>query len=427
MEQAPTTVSTPKLSLSESRELFRNVLDMQVADPNDQDVRIAGFADCVRANLGRPTPVGEFFDELLEKRQDFSPSHLFTRTLRGAQSKLYPHFPGYPQEAITGDYWQQGMDWIFADDFRAGSFVIDVWTRPLQSNISPRYKSLKAFISFVQEYGRLRGPLRILDIGCSQNAGLNHLASGLPFDVPSVIRPRSLEDKPSLEHSAALGGLLGRHVQLDLGVGIDLTRPEDSRPWAWSCSHNPTELLDPERVEMFNTLIMANFKNVKFFRGDATDFDHDRFERQFSGQTRFDIVNISTMLYQLTEPERQAVYKMAERYAEDFIVVQDFVKIDPSKPRQLQFRANWREEPYAYRTVVRDARDGNKRWHDMFGWRSGRCRAMQAGLGRIAVTPGSTRSMWSALDTLAQQTDQCARGRYNGVRGAAVGSATVQP
>lgn len=376
---------------------FKDVLESQKRNPPAHDERIAAFAEAIADGLNTPGEIHDFFDELFTIRQDIGSSHLATKTLRAAQKQLFRVHPEYPRAFLTPDVWRNALDWIFDDPYRAGEFTVDIWARPLQSNVSDRYKGLKAFGALAQRLGRL-GTFSVLDIGCSQNAGLNHLASGVGFGMPAVVRPGSPKHKPSLKHTAAMHQMLTSDVPLEHGVGIDMYHPSDSRSWAWSCSHYPSELLDEERVALFDALINAEYDNVEFFQGNFADFDHGRFEQQYPKQ-KFGVVNFSTVLYQADQTDRETMLANASRYAEEFVVVQDFLRVDSDNPHNLIFRDNWQDDLFPYQTVARDMREDNGRWHEIFKWRDGRCRELAIGMGRIAVGSGYRASIWSALDT----------------------------
>ena len=341
----------------------------------------------------------DFFGELLSIRHDIGSSHLATKTLRAAQKQLYGHHPDYPRGFLTAGQWQEGLDWIFDDHDRAGDFTVDIWARPLQSNVSDRYKSLKAFGAIARNFGRV-GIFSVMDVGCSQNAGLNHLASGVSFGMPSVIRPESQAHQPSLRHTAAFHRALAEELPLGHSVGIDTYDPLDARSWAWSCSFYPSELLNEERVALFDALIRAKYDAVDFFQGNFADFDTARFAH-LHGKQDFNIVNFSTVLYQADEADRSAMLTAASNYAQEFVVVQDFLQIDPDNPTKLQFRENWQDDPFPYRFVVRDMHEDTGAWHEVFKWRDGRCRELAIGMGRIAVGEGYKASVWAGLDTLA--------------------------
>lgn len=369
---------------------FKKVLASQSEQPPRADARIAAYASALQAGLERPGMVRDFFVELLNIKPNLGASHLATKTLRAAQRQLYGSQPDYPQAYLTPQKWTEGLDWIFDDPDRAGMFTVDIWARPLQSNVSDRYKSVKALGVLARQLGRME-TFDVMDIGCSQNAGLNHLASGIGFGLPLLVRPGSREHEPSLEHTAVFHDVLNTPLELAPSLGVDVYDPRESREWAWSCSHYPSELLDEQRVELFNALINAGYDNVGFFKGNFAEFDTAAFHAKHHGRT-FGIVNFSTVLYQADELERAAMLEQAETFATEFIVVQDFLKIDPHDPRKLLFRDNWQDEQFPYRTVVRDMREGSKHWHELFNWRDGRCQELAIGLGLRSIrSPGVSK------------------------------------
>jgi hypothetical protein len=390
---------------------FKDVLRDWTCQPPSQDMRIAAFADAVLQSLEEQTKLRAFFEELLSLR-DMGSSNLATKTLRAAQRQLYGYFPKeegeYPRAFYTAGQWRKGFEWILAEEgsMRDETFFTDIWTRPLQSNVSERYQGLKAFTVLARKLGRL-STFSVMDIGCSQNAGLNHLASGFGFPPPNFLRPARGSRTPSLSLTAAFHEALNTPLPMDYGLGIDMYSPDDSREWAWACSHYPSELLDEARVERFESLINAQYRNVGFFQANFANFEPRREEFQHShGHRDFDIVHFSTALYQADEADRQTMLAEAGRYAREFIVVQDFLEVDQGEPAKLRFRDNWKEAEYPYRTVVRDMHSDSDRWHEIFLWEDGRVRQLTMGTGRIAIKGAWGRhgdaSLWIPLDTMAQ-------------------------
>ncbi|HSX33373.1 MAG TPA: class I SAM-dependent methyltransferase [Candidatus Saccharimonadales bacterium] len=379
-----------------------------VAHPPQGDVYLRAYAQATLDDFAQAGPTYEFVRLWLSVHHHVSSSHAITQLQRGKQRQFLEAFPQeYPREFVDPKMWRKADESIFSDTedafSRYGQFVIDVWSRPLQSNKSERYKSLKAFAVLARELGRLSS-FTVLDIGCSQNAGLNHMASGIGFESPTVIHPGSHDRQPNLDYTAAFSRVLQTELPLDLGVGIDLTGPEDSHPWAMACSHYPSELLNEERVGLFRALVMADYPNVGFVRGDATDFDHSALERAYPGRDQFDIVFLSTMLYQLDDEERAAATAFAESKARQFVVAQDFAIPDPDNPEALVIRDNWHGQRDTYNLLYKDMHASHRRWQTGFTWEDGRCRVMTPGLGRIAVG-GLTTSVESALCYFIQPDD----------------------
>lgn len=362
---------------------FGQILQKQIDEPGCGDERIGAYAAALQHGLAEPGPLGDFLQQLLHERAGMGASHLFTQILRATQNQLYNHYPSYPEAFLDEQQWADAFDWILSDPGRINQFTQDIQTRPLQSNVPERYKGLKAFIVLARKIGRI-STCSVLDIGCSQNAGLKQITSGLPFEPPQVVVQEGQGYAADTGLSTGFQKIINAPLELKTGVGVDLHHPEAARSWAWSCSFNPSKLLDPQYVAIFKALITTDYPNIHFFKGDFSDFDHAAFADAFP-KTSFDIVHISTTLYQLNQHQRKAILKNAYQYANQFIVVQDFLRIDPTDPTQLQFRNDWQDEPFPYRTVACDVRDPSGAWHDIFWWTDGRCSKILARVGHAAT------------------------------------------
>ena len=388
----------------------------------------------VRWAIDEPGPIRDFIYWTLDQRPKFGASYLVNKTRSALQDHLYfpEDRPGdaaeperhriiiagrdgkplqYPHDFCDPAAWIQAFEQLTDESSASQSveasseFLIDVWTRPLSSNVSERYKGLCAFATLAHDLGRL-GVFSVMDVGCSQNAGLNHLSTGAPFEPPVVIRPGSASGKPSIRHTKAFAELLTNDTPFGYGIGIDVYDPKESRSWARSCSHYPSELLNRDRVAFYDNLIMREPDNVWFYRAEFDTFDYDTFAAKQAERgrdnTQYNIVNFSTVLYQASNAEREKMLAHARHIAKEFIVVQDFASINPEQPSQLLFRDNWQDSPFPYRTLIWDMREENPIWHDVFRWRDGRCREMTLGMGRVALENGIASSLWTPLDKRAQ-------------------------
>lgn len=401
---------------------LQDALDSQIENPPQGDEYIRAYAIAVRAALTHDNPISEFIHETMRRRPQFEGSYLINKLRSALQNQLYvPSEHGahveparhrillhndnkplrYPQDFTEPEIWMRAFEEVLADPDAFREFVVHAWGFSLASNVSERYKGVKLFGNVAIELGRL-DEITMADIGCSQQAGGNHLMSGMSFERVSVWPHGNAASFPAPGLTRAVNSYMDRPTPFRHITGIDVFDPVETRSWARACSHYPSELLDTKRVERYDKYTLDTQKNVHFYRSNFAEFEYKKFkleqEREDKPST-FKIVNFTTMLYQATPEERDRMLQYAALMAEEFIVVQDFVGIDPNDPAKLIFRENWQDDPFPYRTLVMDMREDPPRWHEAFRWRDGRCREMTVGMGRIALQGGGKAALWTPLYT----------------------------
>jgi hypothetical protein len=413
-EQRETAVEPVEFRLQK----INQVLHAQIERPPQADPYIRAYALSVQSTLEFDGPIKEFICETLERWPDLEGSYLVNKMRSALQDHLYfPEArPGaeneplrhriivqqhgralrYPHDYSSPEAWSMAFEAVLSDPDVFGEFLMDVWTRALASNVSERYKALKALGTLARGAGRI-DTLKFFDVGPSQHAGANHIASGLPFERVTVFKPNT-NQALNIPGTQLFAHAMNVNLPVEIAMGVDMYYPIESRSWARSCSHYPSELLDKDRVALYDTLIMQDQPNVLFYKADFTEFDHEAFARHERAEGRadqkYDIVNFSTVLYQSTPEEREKMLGHATRIAQEFIVMQDFAAIDPNDPSKLIFRTNWQDDPFPYRTFVMDMREDPPIWHEIFRWRDGRCREMVMGMGARALTHGLRTALW---------------------------------
>lgn len=395
---------------------FTEVLDGWQEKPPRNDVYIAAYAQALKGELTQDSPLGQFLHELLAAR-NIGSTTLATKVLRAAQRQILfngwdAHEGEYPRSFHTPEQWRKAFDWIFAEQggIQEEQFFIDVWARPLQSNVFERYMAFKAFVTGARHLGRLSTRVTMGDMGTSQMAGPNYLASGLAFPPPNFIMPGSTTHTPHIARTAAFHDLISEPLGDFEAIGFDMFALEDGWEWAWSCSHYPQELEDETRVERVRALMGEIYPNVSFFQADLTSFEPKWLEYQAKHKGRkFNVTHFSNVLEQLQPGEQEAMLDQAASLTEDFIMANGFLMLDPDDPRRLLPRDNWfgDKEEFPYQTFVRDVKSGDERWHPIFKWKDARMGQVTLGQGRVAILgAGGTilrrQSLWMPLDEIAR-------------------------
>jgi hypothetical protein len=398
---------------------FREVIGEWQEKPPRNDLYIAAYAQALHQELDSGSPIGTFLHDLLEARSIGSTT-LATKVLRATQRQIL--FGGwdtqegeYPRSFHTPEQWQKAFDWLFAEDgsIREEQFFIDVWARPLQSNVFERYMAFKAFVVGARRLGRLSTKITMGDMGTSQMAGPNYLASGLAFPPPNFVMPGSSIHTPHIAHTAAFHDMLNEPLGDFEAVGFDMFALEDGWQWAWSCSHYPQELEDETRVERVRALMGEMYPNVSFFQADLTSFEAKRAAyHQVHGSRTFNVTHFSNVLEQLQPGEQDAMLAEATSLTEDFVMVNGFLQLNPNDQRQLLPRDNWfgDKEAYPYQSFVRDVKSGDERWHPIFKWKDARMSEVTMGTGRIAILGAGgavlkRASLWESLNETGQEQE----------------------
>ena len=372
---------------------FRHVIREWQETPPSKDPYIAAYALAVEESLDAKDKLHDFITELLDA-QDMGSTTLATKILRATQRQIL--FGGwddtegeYPRSFHTPDQWHKAFDWVLAEEGseRDEQFFSDVWSRTLQSNVPERYMAVKAFIVLARKMGRL-GTVRMLDIGTSQMAGINLMASGLAFPATNYMQGAPIADTLDLQRTATMHHIINAELGDFSAVGADKYSLKDGWEWAWACSHYPHELEDEARVERVRSLMGELYPNVRFFQANFTDLEPRRDElRQQHGTEKFTITHWSNVLEQLNQNDRDDMIAEAAPLTEEFMVVNGFLKLDPRNHRRLLPLDDWfaQNVPYPYKTFVRDMKAGDERWRPVFEWSNARMHRVTMGYGRIAL------------------------------------------
>lgn len=207
--------------------------------------------------------------------------------------------------------------------------------------------------------------VKVCDFGCGANYGLRGIEKGEKFEkvadqTTNGLFTQSLQEKPSISE----------------GLGIDKEDPNDksSRNWIIACSFYPSELSKLNSILQFEQRIKSS-KTTSFLEADLTS---ERL-RKFVPKAYFDIVIISTVLYQIPDPK---MHRIILNKAKDclkrggILILQDFVRKD--KNNRLNFNESWFNQSYSYGTYVASSQTHWKLL-EVFRFENGRCLKVKDG------------------------------------------------
>jgi hypothetical protein len=405
------------------RTIIAELSEMSV-DPTNGDIRISAFAQAVQAMLMDPhdSRMRLSVEFMLDMRRDadsdttggkkeepFTAQYAVNLLLRSFQhtflfKRAYPilfnetadEFLNYPEDFDTPEAWLEEAGGILDNPNSHAILDYDLTQRRIQSNIADRYKGPK--LAILKEYpSRFRGPLNILDVGASLNLGLTKLVVGDKFGQVEILdsssRDAFVHDTNATEY---INHLINSPLDVAGGVGVDILPGWDlnSREWIRSCSFYPSELLDLNRIEEFDRLVLANsildkhnrtksglnisgvnMDRLSFYIGDFADRNSMRdFSHSPEAEAKFDVVTFITVMHQLSDMERTAMIDRAKNYLkpDGLIIVQDFMEINPDAPNGMDFPNHW--YPFLYRTAVIDPLESTSTPRDIVVWDYGRCK-----------------------------------------------------
>lgn len=379
------------------REL-RLEFDAQIDRPQGGDPRIGAFFASFR-EVFDTEGLEEVFTPIFERRPELNAIHaaglcrqaIQKQALRRARELRYPELYLSPEPCVDLAIG------ILRDPAARREFIYDITNRNVQTNEPERGKSLKPLSLFTKErFGR---PPRIVDFGCSQNHVLKKLVmNGLgigfryrpvsvrqPVDGLAPGSPETADNPPkSQEFNTMLEAgrlVLGR----SLGIDKESNRRRGDIEWVRS-SWYASELLDETRLEEFDLIETTRVPNVGFRKTNILDMAGSTDARMDSlGVRPFDIAFSSAMFYQLTPQQRRAARQVMINSVDPengLVVYQDFARVSPETPTDLEFFDHWDE--YTFRTIVEDMRNPGV-LQEIFLWRTGRCTEVQLGLGHLSV------------------------------------------
>lgn len=348
--------------------MLRGELSRQIEKPPGGDSRIAAFSEAALDGLDN-TYFGKISKEVLDHRKISAGSYAANLLLRGVQNQLIELDPDYPLSYTDAKSWKKGFDMICNDQINLGKLEYDLGHRNVQSNVVERYKAVKLAAGLM--HSRLGDGARILDVACSRNHGLSKLKLNLPFK-PITFGSDNSGCMPSLFIDKLVRQTIGQPLSLGRSVGTDLvpiSSGEDA-VWTRSCSFYPSELLNIAAVTEYDYLDNNQIPGVDFVLGNFAS----RGLNDESIEKSFDIVSVSTFLYQLQPEQRLRARELfRENLGRDGIIVYLDFAHPTDDGQNLIFKESWFDELFPYRTLVEFGSDQTHRVYELFCWDNGRC------------------------------------------------------
>ncbi len=393
MEKIPYEEQPTEISLNEYRQYdlpvdFIEELHENTKNPLGEDKYIGAFSKAV-AKLTKD-PDSDLKAVIMrclylnENRKGYMrPTYAFAMTLRALQ-KQFLFNSGldykYPDEYSKPKVWIKSINWVL--DNRLDDLCDDLSNRELQSNVPQRYVSAHLIAQILQSEGRLPSELNVIDLGCSQNWGLEKLCLGSHFFPLTVLKDKDkalVKDKKATKN---INLLIDRKIQINDALGVDIIIPttKDNILWTESCSRYPSEFLDKKRNKEINILEHENPDNLRFLDADIND--NDLVYIPEIKDREFHIGIVSTTLYMQSDENQENIANNLRRIIgkDGVIIYQDFGYL---KNNKMKIFKRMFKNPYQYRTIVEDPKAGSV--EEYFRFENGRCRTMKLKLGTVVL------------------------------------------
>lgn len=318
----------------------------------------------------------KFMEDILRQRTDLGDIHFVNLYFRALQyirffvereSQIYLLNP-----RLLKKDWTKYLKKVMHDSKRRHELQSLLLTKDTSTTKYQRYVSLFALMNWFFP----NSSVSLCDFGCGGNYGLKGIELEEKFD--------KVKDKTSKKFFTRL---LEGESQLLQGLGIDKENPDDkkSRNWRLACSLYPSEISKLNAVLEFEQRLKGSRK-VKFLKADLTKVEvlplkSLRLNHQKAiPKSYFDIIMISTVLYQIYNPRSQIeILEKAKKCLKKhgILIVQDFVQ--KRDDGSLDFSISWFEKPFSsYKTLLTSA-DFNWRFLEIFKWENGRCLKVKDG------------------------------------------------
>ena len=352
-------------------------LKAQTINPPGNDERIAAFSQAM-LHLGE-TSEGNQLRTAIEARRFETASYGANLLLRAVQKQLMQRDATYPNEYDTHQAWSEGLTDILTTPDSKAELYDDLSQRHTQSNVVERYKAFKLTKELLSPV--LPPAPRILDVGCSRNHGLKKMMLNLPFtpvrcgvQATDTILPSGLADR-------LFNSMIAAPASYGPSTGIDITdvRVPENTEWAKSCSFYPSELLSLTAVTEYDYLDAINLRHLDFKQANIL-------QKVDLPKNTFDIITVSTFMYQLSPEERQVAHAALRKLVshDGVIMYQDFAKPDRTR-EELMYEKAWFSTMFPYRTIVEFPERAGA-LYEAFRWSNGRCQQWIPGKDLLKIT-----------------------------------------
>lgn len=346
--------------LSSIPNIYLQALIEQAQNPPGKDHILKAFYACVVQDLKKYNSLLlPIISQVLNSR-NITSQHFVNLLFRSVQyiELFVTKNPDYPFGYEEIKKWDQEIFNIVQSHSNELEYLLN--TKSTTTTIYQRYAGLYFILSELH-----KKDWKVVDFGCGGNYGL-----------PGII----IDEKflPILDSSEQniINKALKKKVTILEGLAIDKETPYSLpvRKWRLACSFYPSELASRSSIESFEKKI-EKVSNVKFIMSDVTKKIDDA-----SILKNYDIVNISTVLYQLEESEQNKVMDNAKSLLckSGAIVIQDFAIKDAYSPQKLTYVKDWFKSKFCYRTFYA-SEETSWEFLEILQWSDGRCRTVKKG------------------------------------------------
>lgn len=346
----------------------------QASHPPGSDLIIQACYQAVTDHIKENTSFRKLIVDVIRQRFELSEKHfvnLFFRSLQYIELLKYKDISSYLSKYHKSkEGWLKDIQKILSDSKDKDLLLNLLLTKDTSTTKYQRYISLYALINWFFP----KKSVKVADFGCGGNYGLRGIEIGEKFE--------SVEDQTKNKFFTRL---LQKKATLGIGLGIDKENPDnlENHNWIIACSFYPEELIQLKSVLEFERRI-AQSKKVRFLEADLTkvplkkNTTKDAFVNAIP-RNYFDVVIISTMLYQTENKKAQRIIiEKAKKSLIDggVLILQDFVRLENNG--KLDFSQSWFNTSYSYRTLMTSA---HFNWHflEVFQWENGRCLKVKNG------------------------------------------------
>lgn len=364
MEQLPRTShpieNVRQIGITEYNKSF----SIEADNPPGGDKCMGAFYTALSDLATNDKPTQKFLRTTLEKRH-LTPQHLTNLIFRVFQyvELFEKRNPDYPINYSKPEQWRKEIPEHLGENRELIQELL--LTKDTTTTIYQRYAGTQATLNLVFPNQRVI----VADFGCGGNYGLPGIIKNIEFNT--------IDDQTSNQDVTRL--LKGK-TRIEEGLAIDKIDPKDieQKKWRIACSFYPREL-----SQIANVMILENalrdVEDVTFLQADLLNLRVNHANGTLP-QAHFDAVAINTVLYQLSEEEREKVVDIAQASIQPngVVIVQDFAVGDTEDLRKLKFARNWFKESFSYRTFIR--RKGRfETFKEFLQWSDGRCTKVRQG------------------------------------------------
>ncbi|OGD86688.1 hypothetical protein A2164_02720 [Candidatus Curtissbacteria bacterium RBG_13_35_7] len=353
-----------RLAVVESKRNFQDVIEsfsQQAEVPPGNDLSIGTCYECLASTITEGSRRHNILSSIYKDRSTLTAPHFVNLFFRAIQYiQLFKEGNLCYSKFCTSEEWEPILERIFSAEYSDTLREI-MLTKDTATTIYHRYAGPKFIISAF----RNGAEVKVADLGCGANYGLRGIEVDEPFHTIA-------DNTPNHQFTQ----LLDNQVNLVEGLAIDKQNPVDPtvRNWFIACSFYPKELDTIDYVYELEKKLATRSSKVRFLQEDLL------FPSTAIAASHFDVVILSTLLYQYPEENRCTILAEAQRIIqpEGVIIIQDFAIKDPYNSHKLSFNTDWGKNQRGYRTFVM-CPNSLKGLYEVLVWSDGRCHSVDRG------------------------------------------------